>query len=1504
MKKLFTFLLALTASVGMMNAKVTWNRSNISNLDVHGTYESYSKEGVTLSTNANEIAARWYDFGDESQSGIGFNAFETGGFTFSNTLDKKFTKIEMTLKGPGGWDNANLGSDWLFNWNYGEESVTFTVTWKGNASKVVDLVKDESHFYGDYVKSIVFYFEGDSEAPDPTYTIALQGGTANADKVTLSKTSAVEGATVTVTPDEEYGITDFKATYNTTEEAASTLDPATGAYSFTMPAADVTIEATIALKPVPEGDVFAGFTATAGSGGFDNEGSANLVDNKFTSADWTKWCADNSYKSVPTDESGDACWWIDFEASAALNLTGYILTTGNDTGNEHGRNPKNWVLKAKLNADDAWTTIATVTDDVTMKNLSFKDYKFFVDQSGPYQYFRFEMFANQGANVMQLCELRLIGTEAPAPAPVAVTGVTLDQNEVQMTVGDETLMLTATVAPDDATDKTVVWTSSDPSVATVANGLVTAVAAGTATITATATNGTPVDTTDDFSATCDVTVSASSDEGAAGALPGKFSVSASQVVYFSRGNLQASTTDLGANWTWAFAKKQYNCVAANASNTAISGDGTVSTNGTVDLFGWSTAATQYGIHVKPFNSTYSGDFVDWGSNPDLIAALGTGWRTLTSDEWTYLLDTRTTTSGVRYAKAEITDKIYPGTTTTIKGLIILPDDWSTDYHALASTNTADAAFTSNQITSTVWKNELEAHGAVFMPAAGYRMATSVYSYGDRGYYWSATPNGAENAYELIFVGDNVYLADNGRRFDGHSVRLVTETAPAPATPTYTLQLHVNDAAMGSVVVTNLLGSDIIDNGDGTYTVPEGAEVTILATPNEGYEFTGWKASNTICDFTECEFIALNTVDNPLTFDMYAEAAFMAEFAAVTPQPVGNSIIINESSHGSVVASSSSAAAGETITLTATPDEGYQLKSISGVYEAQGPLSETLNSVASETTTTGTKFQCVGTIAAGAKGWRVYNPGTANTLIVSSLNGTTLIEKIEFTSAWGNGRANNMLSVSAGTLSFNGTPATTVTINDINATSVTISGSGTNGAETWCITSVKVYYTATIENELEISDTENANVKTFTMVDSKVTISAEFEPEPEPTPATTTVTWKSTDFTEEGTYTSHKGIEVNPGVEVIDIAMEVPDVTISGPGSFSTTNSNLVFTKIEVSGGEYDELSFEGEGWSDSEGKRVWEGQAATVPFNLGTIYTGDEGDVPWTIVFTLAPATPTTPTVYNSGSVALSNLKVGDILMAGVTLTDDSESKVKFVPSRLKIITIRDSEFTVANFVNSLQTPLLGENAAMTFPGGLTITPINEEREDGNAWVVTEINVAEDTPVALAGITYSGSEPEPEPTVWTALKVGDVIKVGDKIEVPAEGDGSWGINGYVLRNTWGPYTLIRADIAQENEWDDPVVTEAEDGAYYVFKAENSDFYPLSNLGKGTGLVVTGTSDGLVVTAAENKEFTVAVHENGSVPTGVENVQTNEVQASKLMENGVLYILHNGVKYNVQGARVR
>ena len=86
-----------------------------------------------------------------------------------------------------------------------------------------------------------------------------------------------------------------------------------------------------------------------------------------------------------------------------------------------------------------------------------------------------------------------------SPATVAVTGVTLDRNNLSLTVGGSAT-LTATVLPENATDKTVKWSSSNDAVASVDdNGVIAANSAGTATITATA---------GDVSASCAVTVTA------------------------------------------------------------------------------------------------------------------------------------------------------------------------------------------------------------------------------------------------------------------------------------------------------------------------------------------------------------------------------------------------------------------------------------------------------------------------------------------------------------------------------------------------------------------------------------------------------------------------------------------------------------------------------------------------------------------------------------------------------------------------------------------------------------------------------------------------------------------------------------------------------------------------------------------------------------------------------------------------------------------------------------
>lgn len=81
--------------------------------------------------------------------------------------------------------------------------------------------------------------------------------------------------------------------------------------------------------------------------------------------------------------------------------------------------------------------------------------------------------------------------------PILAETITLDQTEVEVPIG-ETFTLTATISPDNTTDNTVTWASSDPEVATVEDGVVTCVGVGEAIITATTTNG--------LTATCTVKV--------------------------------------------------------------------------------------------------------------------------------------------------------------------------------------------------------------------------------------------------------------------------------------------------------------------------------------------------------------------------------------------------------------------------------------------------------------------------------------------------------------------------------------------------------------------------------------------------------------------------------------------------------------------------------------------------------------------------------------------------------------------------------------------------------------------------------------------------------------------------------------------------------------------------------------------------------------------------------------------------------------------------------------
>jgi hypothetical protein len=110
------------------------------------------------------------------------------------------------------------------------------------------------------------------------------------------------------------------------------------------------------------------------------------------------------------------------------------------------------------------------------------------------------MFSKKGFVTLCLIILTALLITGCAPTtPVAVTGLTLDSATMTLTAGGATGTLVATVTPADATDKSVTWSSSAPAVATVANGVVTPLTAGTTTIIVATVDG-------GLTATCAVTV--------------------------------------------------------------------------------------------------------------------------------------------------------------------------------------------------------------------------------------------------------------------------------------------------------------------------------------------------------------------------------------------------------------------------------------------------------------------------------------------------------------------------------------------------------------------------------------------------------------------------------------------------------------------------------------------------------------------------------------------------------------------------------------------------------------------------------------------------------------------------------------------------------------------------------------------------------------------------------------------------------------------------------------
>lgn len=261
------------------------------------------------------------------------------------------------------------------------------------------------------------------------------------------------------------------------------------------------------------------------------------------------------------------------------------------------------------------------------------------------------------------------------------------------------------------------------------------------------------------------------DNGASRAL---FSVAADRQVRLSRGNLQYQAS----TGTWRFAEKQYEVVGQ--TNSYVSADD----EDWIDLFCWGTSGWESGANAyQPWSISVDGtdyqpggfwqnglygDYAnaDWGVyNSISNGGNQTGmWRTLKNTEWAYLFGGGKRVG--RWGRASIDGRF--------NGIILLPDEWTTPDGI--SFTPALVGFESNVYTIEQWE-QLEAVGAIFLPAAGYRELTAYGKQNEHGTYWSVSPlnsNYPDCALSLIFNENELYPNAGVSRSYAFSVRLVQD----------------------------------------------------------------------------------------------------------------------------------------------------------------------------------------------------------------------------------------------------------------------------------------------------------------------------------------------------------------------------------------------------------------------------------------------------------------------------------------------------------------------------------------------------------------------------------------------------------------------------------------------------------------------------------------------------------------------------------------------------------
>ena len=328
-----------------------------------------------------------------------------------------------------------------------------------------------------------------------------------------------------------------------------------------------------------------------------------------------------------------------------------------------------------------------------------------------------------------------------------------------------------------------------------------------------------------------------------GAIPGLFSVAADRKVWFSQGNLQFNT----ASKKWRFAEHQWEVCDKTTGEHNASEYYAENSGYWIDLFGWGCTGNNpnpnpenpvdpYYLYYQPWSTNYSASNIsqynlhgygpstnrlpdteqdlqvsngsDWGAN--VITNGCEGWRTLSAKnlvgEWNYVLSHRTNCQNLRgLGKIGIKNQLGVVVEEEVNGLILLPDDWPVnsssnplvpegcpDFVTYGSSHSYKQ-YTDNQYSYEQW-NLMEANGALFLPAAGYRFRKTghpgyfhIENVNSFGRYWSSwhynagssSSDHANKAYYFRFQEKDIEQQAGYNRPYGFSVRLVKDYVEEP-----------------------------------------------------------------------------------------------------------------------------------------------------------------------------------------------------------------------------------------------------------------------------------------------------------------------------------------------------------------------------------------------------------------------------------------------------------------------------------------------------------------------------------------------------------------------------------------------------------------------------------------------------------------------------------------------------------------------------------------------------